>query len=81
LNLKRIGTKYKALLIIYDYVDFKKKKNNSFFVAAETKGLRQLVFIINHLMFSVFKNFEEEYIGCINFYLHLVLDCEFVNDR
>ncbi|ORY28565.1 hypothetical protein LY90DRAFT_513119 [Neocallimastix californiae] len=53
----------------------------TFFVAAKTDGLRRLVIIINHLMFSISENFEVEYIDCISSDLHLVFDCEFVNDN
>ncbi|KAL6595868.1 hypothetical protein LY90DRAFT_630536 [Neocallimastix californiae] len=53
---------------------------NTFFVAAKTDGLRRLVIIINHLMFSISENFDVEYIDCINSDLHLVFNCEFVND-
>jgi len=54
---------------------------NSFFVAPQTGGLHRLVIIIiNYLMFSVSENFEVEYMGRINSDLHLVFNCEFVND-
>ncbi|KAL6636091.1 hypothetical protein U3516DRAFT_848793 [Neocallimastix sp. 'constans'] len=67
-----------SLDTIFDIADDLVK--NTFFVAAKTDGLRRLVIIINHLMFSVSENFEVEYIDCINSDLHLVFDCEFVND-
>jgi len=63
---------------IFDIADDLVK--NTFFVAAKTDGLRLLVIITNHLMFSVSGNFDVEYIDCINSDLHLVFDCEFVND-
>jgi len=68
-----------SLDTIFDIADDLVK--NTFFVAAKTDGLRRLVIIINHLMFSVSENFEVEYIDCINSDLHLVFDCEFVNDN
>ena len=67
-----------SLDTIFDIADDLVK--NTFFVAAKTDGLRRLVIIINHLMFSISENFDVEYIDCINSDLHLVFNCEFVND-
>ncbi|KAG4100442.1 hypothetical protein H8356DRAFT_1422915 [Neocallimastix lanati (nom. inval.)] len=64
-----------SLNTIFDIADDLVK--STFFVIAKTDGLRRLVIIINHLMFSVSENFEVEYIDCINSDRHLVFDCEF----
>ena len=53
---------------------------DTFYVAAKSDGIRQLLLIINNLLFSISENFEIKFIDYTNYNTHLILDCEYVDE-